>query len=142
MVRGQAASARRGDILGVVFRPRYPDEKNSIDRAFNEFTPQTFTKYYATLAYLQTRLAYVLAPVFKLPGSAPDMGIRFLKQKPNNVYDSEYVASALICDRFLTRDKEQARMCRIFELGGFWKGKVVYIPPDQDICMAIPSALI
>lgn len=128
-------------ILGVTFRPRHPDEKDSIDIAFAEFTPQTFTNHYMTLAFLQTRLAFVLAPVFTLPGPSPHMKLRFLKQEPNNMYDAEYVTSALICNRFLTRDEKQARMCRIFELGGFWKGKVVYIPPDQDIRAAIPSAL-
>lgn len=128
-------------ILGGTFRPRHPDEKDSIDRAFAEFTPQTFTNHYVTLALLQARLAYVLAPVFTLPGPSPHMKLRFLKQEPNNMYDADYLTSALICNRFLTRDEKQARMCRIFELGGFWKGKVVYIPSGQNICAAIPSAL-
>ena len=129
-------------ILGMTFRRRHRGEKDSIDRAFAEFTQQTFSNYYVTLACLLIRMAYVAAPIFTLPGQSPRMRLRFLKQELNNVYDAEYVTSALICDRFLTRDEKQARMCRVFELGGFWKGKVVYIPPDQDICMAIPSALI
>jgi hypothetical protein len=129
-------------ILGVTFRRRHPDEKDSIDRAFAELMPQTFTSHYTTLAFLQARLAYVLAPVFTLPGPSPNMRLRFLKQEPNNVYDAEYVTSALICNRFLTRDEKQARMCRIFELGGFWKGKVVYIPPEQNICTALSPALV
>ena len=128
-------------ILGVTFRSRHQNGE-LIDKAFAEFTPKSLTNYYATLAFLKCRLAYVLAPVFTLPGSSPTARLRFLKQKVNNVYDAEYVTSALICDRFLTRDKEQARMCRIFELAGFWKGKVVYIPPGQDIRTALPSALI
>jgi hypothetical protein len=57
-------------------------------------------------------------------------------------FTNHYVTSALICNRFLTRDEEQARMCRIFELGGFWIGKVIYIPPGKRIRAAIPSALI
>lgn len=129
-------------ILGVMFRSRHPDEEDSINRAFAEFTPQTFTNYDMTLAGLQTRLAYVLAPVFTLPGPSPKERLRFLKQETNNVYDAEYVTSALICNRFLTRDEKQARMCRIFELGGFWKGKVIYIPPNLDISAALPSALV
>ena len=128
-------------ILGVTFRRRHPDEEDSISRAFAEFTPDTFTSHYTVLALLQARLAYVLAPIFTLPGPSPNMKLRFLKQEPNNVYDAEYVTSALICNRFLTRDAKQARMCRLFELGNFWNGKVVYIPPDQDICAAIPSLL-
>ena len=129
-------------ILGVTFRSRHQDEKDLIGRAFADFTPQTFTKYYATLAFLQCRLSYVLAPIFTMRGPSPSMKLRFLKQERNNMYDAEYVASALICNRFLTRDEKQARVCRVFEVGGFWKGKVVYIPPDQDIRSAIPSALV
>jgi hypothetical protein len=60
-------------ILGVTFRFRHPDEENSIDRAFAEFTPQTFTNHYMTSAFLLTRLAYVLAPVFTLPGPSPHL---------------------------------------------------------------------
>jgi len=130
------------DILGVTFRSRHPDEKDSIDQAFAEFTTQTFSNYYIALACLLARLAYVLAPVFTLPGPSPHMRVRFLKQELNNVYDAEYVTSALICNRFLTRDEKQARMCRLFELGGFWKGKVVYIPAEQDIRAAFPNALV
>lgn len=128
-------------ILGVTFRSRHQNGE-LIDKVFSEFTPKSFTNYYVTLAFLQCRLAYVLAPVFTLPGSSPTSRLRFLKQEANNVYDAEYVTSALICDRFLTRDEKQARMCRIFELAGFWKGKVVYISPGQDIRTALPSAII
>ena len=145
-LRALLDATRRQDmlesIIGTCLRNRYPTESKSIDRAFAAYTPETFTQYYATLALLQVRLAYLFAPVFTLPGPSPHMPCRYLKQEPNNLFDSEYVTLALLCDRFLTRDEGQARMCRSFELGGFWKGKVIYIPADQDMSKAIPDALI
>jgi len=129
-------------IIGTCLRSRYPTESEFINRAFADYTPETFTQYYATLALLQVRLAFVLAPIFTLPGPSPHMPYRYLKQEPNNMFDSEYVTLALLCDRFLTRDEGQARMCRSFQLGGFWNGKVIYFPADDDMSKAIPNALL
>ncbi len=127
-------------ILGVVFRRRH--RESPIDEAFAQFTPDTFTQFYVTLTCINCRLAFFLAPTFMLPGASPKEKLRFLKQAPNNLYDAEYVSSALICERFLTRDEGQARMCRVFKQAGYWKGEVVFVPPKDKISTALPAVLV
>ena len=125
-------------FLGGVLRRRHPDKQDAIDAAFSNFTPETFTQFYVTLARLLCHMAYLWGPTFMLPGHP---GPKFLKEEPNNRYDVDYVASAMVCRRFLTRDEQQARVARIFADSGFWKGKVVFLPPKLDIRTAIHQAL-
>ena len=127
-------------ILGVPFRNRHSE--SPIDDAFARFTSETFSRYPVTVKCITCRLAFFLAPIYTLPGSSPKHRRRFLKQEPNNFYDAEYVSSALICDRFLTRDEKQARMCRVFKSAGVWKGEVVCVSPKQNVCAALPHALL
>jgi hypothetical protein len=129
-------------ILGNPFRRRHKESANAIDDAFSRFTPETFTKYYVSLTCINCRLAFFFAPIYTLPGSSSKERLRFLRQDQNNFYDAEYVSSALICERFLTRDEQQARMCHVFKLAQYWKGEVVFVSPKQDISTALPKALV
>jgi len=139
-------TARRKTFLETLvasrMRARHPECSDDITHAISTYNLETFKDYPVTIKYINVTLAYLLAPVFILPGPSAQMPERFLREEPNNLCDAEYVASALICDRFITRDRQQARMCRVFKSCGLWGGEVIHIPAERNLEDAIPEVLI
>lgn len=124
-------------ILGGKFRRRHPHAAGRIAAAFKAYGPDTFMRYPHTLNCLTARLAYFLAPLVavKRQGEAQAKCLLKRGEKPqrNNVEDEQYLISALVCSRLLTRDRGLANMAEVFQAARVWKGKTEYLDPKFPV---------
>jgi hypothetical protein len=129
---------RRIELLEVVFgesfRTRHPDSLDAIDAAFARFTDKTFTQYYITLSTLMVRLAYMYAPLVHFKNGPGNTVRRFIGRsaaaQSNNAADEQYIVSAMICNRLLTRDEGMKNVIEMFRLSSFTKCQTLYLDPN------------
>lgn len=133
-------------ILGGKFRRRHHHDADRIDGAFKAYSPDNFKKYPHTLNCLTARLAYFFAPLVavKRQGEAQAKYLlkRGQKHQRNNVEDEQYLISALVCARLLTRDEGLANMGRTFSLAKAWNGETRLVNPNRPVeseIMAMPK---
>ena len=132
-------------VLGLTFRARHPECAIEIDAAFEEYSPETFDKYSATLNCIMGAMFYFYAPLCKIV--LPDgkvrkiLGRSFDAQK-SNLNDEKYVQSALLCSRLATRDEGMRNIMELFKACGLWNGRTVFIDPRKDTTAEIPGCLV
>lgn len=132
---------RKGELLEVVFgetfRGRHPDSISRIAEAFQVFNENTFINYYVTLSILMVRLAYMYAPLVQFketPGASLRRFIgRSAADQRNNATDEQYIVSAMICSRLLTRDEGMKNVFEMFRLNAFTQCQTVYLDPRGEI---------
>ena len=107
-------------ILGETFRFRHPDAIQKIDTAFAHYGKDTFKSFPFTFNCLTVWFAYFLAPIFQIQTASDSEPRMILKpgrpDQDNNLADLQYVVSALICDRLLTRDKGMRNIASVVSL--------------------------
>jgi len=118
--------------LGCEWDHQHSAETVAIAEAFSHLDYSELLKLPATHSYLLTSLLYDLARVAKigLPQKRKSNPQILSGSAINDGEDQEYLASALLCDRLLTCDTNLHKMAKVFEEGGFWKGKCIFIPRD------------
>lgn len=124
-------------ILGGKFRRRHPHAAGLIDAAFKAYGPDNFMRYPHTLNCLTARLAYFFAPLVAVKRQGEAQSKRLLKrgEKPqrNNIEDEQYLISALVCDRLLTREEGLANMGRTFRAAKAWNGETRLVNPNRPV---------
>jgi len=132
-------------ILGVHFRQRHRAKTDQIEAAFAKYGPKTFSRYPVTLYYLTVRMAYLFAPAVNVKRDDTSQPRRILRGTAsgqfNNVQDEQYLVSAFVCNRLLTRDSGMNTMAEVFREVGWWKGDPVFLDPEVDLNHQIPHLL-
>jgi hypothetical protein len=134
-------SERKAEFLEVVFgesfRVRHPESVSRISKAFSAFNERTFTNYYVTLSILMVRLAYMYAPLVQFRDSPGASLRRFIgrstSDQRNNAADEQYIVSAMICNRLLTRDEGMKNIIEMFNFNGFTQCQTVFLDPRGAI---------
>lgn len=124
-------------ILGGKFRLRHPHAADRTDAAFKAYGPDNFLKYPHTLNCLTARLAYFFAPLVAVERKGQTQPKYLLKRgekhQRNNIEDEQYLISALVCDRLLTRDEGLANMGRTFSMAKAWNGETRLVNPSRPV---------
>ena len=133
--------------LGLAFRATHPEWSKEIDKAFDSYSPETFEKYQAPLMCIIAGMFYFYAPLCKIvPPDGGDQAVKILgrgfRDQSNNLADQQYVQSALLCDRLLTRDKGMHNVMKLLKECALWDGVSVFIDPKKDIGIQISKILV
>jgi hypothetical protein len=125
-------------VFGETFRARHPDYGQRIEEAFEAYSVTNFDKYPVTLTCILTSMVYFYAPLVQIvcaDGVSRKILNRNCRAQWNNLYDEQYVQSAMLCARLLTSDKEMRTILTIFKEAGLWSGHTVFI--DQQKACAL-----
>lgn len=133
-------------ILGKNFRTRHQECVNEIEEAFSKYSLETFALFPVVRNCLTVRLAYFFGPSVRIQtptDSEPQIILKSdRRDQDNNVADEQYVITALMCDRLLTRDKGMRNIANIFQANGLWKGQTIFIDPGIGLDGQIPELLV
>lgn len=121
-------------VLGLPFRARHPDCSEEINKAFDDYSLDTFDNYHATLNCIMSAMFYFYAPLCEIP--LPDGGSRKLlrggfNNQRSNLNDEKYVLSALLCARLATCDEGMRNVMSLFQACGLWNGQTIFVPTDS-----------
>ena len=121
-------------VLGLSFRARHPDCSQEIDKAFEDYSLDTFDNYHATFNCIMSAMFYFYAPLCEtpLPGGSPRklLGGGFSNQR-SNLNDEKYVQSALLCARLATCDEGMRNVMELFRACSLWNGQTIFVQPDS-----------
>lgn len=131
---------RKNDLMRAVFGrtfDRNQDYSEKITLAIQNYGRHNFAQFKVTLYCLSARLSYFLGPLVQLPtGKIIKAG-----NQRNSFEDEQYVAVSLLCDRLITGDREMARVVKVFQDAGVWRGLIIWIDPNRKLDDFIPSIL-
>jgi hypothetical protein len=117
-------------VFGDCFRSRHPEAIAEIDRAFRDYSGDTFAKFPLTLNCIVARLFYVFCPLVKIRVPEGNGLKKILGRKKqdqlNNLEDEQYVIAAMMCDRLLTRDLGMNNVTRVLQAGGLTQFQTVF----------------
>jgi hypothetical protein len=124
-------------VLGEKFRQRHPNSLKDIETAFDEYTEKNYELFPVTRICLVLRLVYLLAPVVRIQPSSNTTAAAILSSRTNrqinNSADEQYVASAQLCDRLITRDRGMKNVAEIFRNVGLWPGQTIFFDSQTTL---------